>query len=160
VIRLSQRGLGIALIVSLGINLFLAGMIVTAAVYHKGGRGWAGTDRLYPHRSARRALEGESRGKVDTIWREARPDLRMRIREVRRARRDIRRQLRAETLDRSALDKAFAELRASSAGAHGAMHAVIGRIAESLSAEERRSYFRRQHWRRYRRQHRQRQRRE
>ena len=55
-IRLSKRGLGIALIVSLGLNLFLAGMIVTAAVYHKGGRGWAGYNRPYPHWSARRAL--------------------------------------------------------------------------------------------------------
>ena len=75
----------------------------------------------------------------------------MRVREIRRARRDIRRQLRADTLDRSALDKAFAAHRAGTAGAHGAMHAVIGRIAETLSAEERRSYFRRRHWRRHRR---------
>jgi len=149
VIRLSKRGLGIALIVSLGINLFLAGMIVTGALYHKRGGGVAGYDRPFPHWSARRALDGESRRKVDSIWREARPDLRSRIREVRKARRGIRRQLRADTLDRSALDKAFAALRASTSNAHNAMHALIGRIAETLSAEERRRYFRRHHWRRH-----------
>jgi uncharacterized membrane protein len=151
VIQLSKRGLGITLIVSLGINLFLAGMIVTAAIYHKDGRGWGGHDRAFPHRSARRSLEGKSRDKVDAIWREARPDLRMRLREVRRARREIRRQLRADTLDRAALDRAFAALSAGTTGAHNAMHALIGRIAETLNAEERRSYFRRQHWRRHRR---------
>ncbi|MEJ2120662.1 MAG: periplasmic heavy metal sensor [Alphaproteobacteria bacterium] len=151
-IRLSKRGLGITLIVSLGINLFLAGMIVTAAIYHKDGRGWGGGyDRAFPHWSARRALDGKSRDKVDTIWREARPDLRKRLHEVRRARREIRRQLRADTLDRAALDRAFAALRASTDGAHIAMHALIGRIAETLNAEERRSYFRRRHWRRHRR---------
>jgi uncharacterized membrane protein len=152
VIRLSKRGLGIALIVSLGINLFLAGMIVTSAIYHKGGRGgWAGPGRAYPHWTARRALEGQSREKVDAIWKEARPDLRMRLREVRRARREIRRQLRADTLDRPALDRAFEALRNSSNAAHNAMHVLIGRIAETLSAEERRSYFKRRHWRRHRR---------
>lgn len=151
-IRLSKRGLGIALIASLGVNLFLAGMIVTATIYHKDGRGgWAGYSRPFPHRYARRALEGESREKVDGIWREARPDLRMRIREMRRSRREIHRQLRAETLDRSALDRAFAALRASTASAHDAVQKVIGRIAETLNAEERRSYFRRRHWRRYKR---------
>ncbi len=150
-IRLSKKGLGITLIVSLGINLFLAGMIVTAAIYHKDGRGWAGPDRPFPHRSARRALDGKSRDKVDEIWREARPNLRTRMHEIRRARREIRRQLRADTLDRAALDRAFAALRASTDGAHIAMHALIGRIAETLNAEERRSYFRRRHWRRHRR---------
>lgn len=150
-IRLSKRGLGITLIVSLGVNLFLAGMIVTGVLYHKRGSGVAGHDRPFPHWSARRALEGESRRKVDVIWREARPSLRMHIREVRKARRDIRRQLRADALDRSALDKAFAALRASHAGAHNAMHALIGRIAETLNVEERRQYFRRRHWRRDRR---------
>ena len=75
---------------------------------------------------------------AEAAAREARPDLRMRVREVRRARRDIRRQLRAETLDGPALEKAFAALRARSASAHGAMHAVIGRIAGTLSVEERR----------------------
>ena len=150
-IRLSKRGLGIALIVSLGVNLFLAGMIVTGALYHKRGGDMAGYGRPFPHWSARRSLEGESRAKVDAIWREARPDMRMRIREVRRARRDIRRQLRADTLDRPALDKAFAALRASTTGTHNAMHGLIGRIAETLNAEERRQYFRRRHWRRHRR---------
>jgi uncharacterized membrane protein len=151
VIRLSKRGLGITLIVSLGINLFLAGMIVTAAIYHKGGRGWGGYDRAFPHWSARRALDGKSREKVDAIWRDARPDLRKRLQEVRRARREIRHQLRADTLDRAALDRAFAALRASHDAAHNAMHALIGRIAETLNAEERRRYFRRRHWRRHRR---------
>lgn len=150
-IRLSKRGLSIALIASLGINLFLAGMIVTATIYHKGGRGWSGYERSFPHRSARHSLEGDSRKKVDEIWREARPDLRMRLREVRQARREIRRQLRADTLDRSALDRAFAAFRTSTNAAHNAMHALIGRIAETLNAEERRSYFRRRHWRRHRR---------
>jgi len=150
VIRLSKRGLGIALIVSLGVNLFLAGMMVTGALYHKRGGGMAGYDRPFPHWSARRALEGESRGKVDTIWREARPNLRAHIREVRKARRDIRQQLKADTLDRPALDQAFAALRASTNSAHNAMHALIGRIAETLNVEERRQYFRRRHWRRHR----------
>ena len=150
-ITLSKRGLAITLIVSLAVNLFLAGLIVTAVVYHKRGGGWAGHDHPFPHRIARRVLEGESRRKVDAIWREARPGLRMRIREVRRARRDIRRLLHADAIDRPALEKAFAAMRARSTGAHNAMHGVIGRIAETLNAEERRSYFRRHRWRRYRR---------
>jgi len=152
VIQLSKRGLGIALIVSLGVNLFLAGMIVTAVVTHKGGgRSWANEGRPFPHWTARRTLKGPSRDKVDAMWREARPDLRMRIREIRAARREVRRQLRAETIDKAALERAFTDLRTSTANAHQAMHTLIGRIAETLSAEERQNYFRRRHWRRHRR---------
>jgi uncharacterized membrane protein len=148
---LTKRGLGIALIASLGVNLFLAGMFVTAAVYHRRAGGWIGYDRPFPHWVARRALDGPSREKVDKIWRDARPDLRTRIREVRRARREVRRQLRAGTLDRAALDRAFAALRDSTGAAHSAVYALIGRIAETLSANERKNYFRRRHWRGHRR---------
>jgi uncharacterized membrane protein len=151
VIKLSKRGLGITLIVSLAVNLFLVGMIVTAVLFKGHAGGWAGDGRPFPHWIARRALEGESRRKVDAIWREARPGLHMRVREMRRSRRDIRRLLHADAIDRPALDKAFAGMRANMAGTHDAIQRVMGRIAETLNAEERRGYFRRHHWRRHRR---------
>lgn len=139
-INISARGLGIALIASLAVNLFLAGVIVAGLVMH--GRG-PFAERHYPPRwTAERALEGESREKVRAIWREARPTLRERIRAVRRARRDIHERLTAPTLDKAALDAAFATFRKRSDEAHAAMQEVFSKIAGTLGAEERQSYFR------------------
>jgi uncharacterized membrane protein len=139
-INISARGLGIALIVSLAVNLFLAGVIVAAVALH--GRGPFG-ERHYPPRwTAERSLHGESREKVVAIWRDARPTLRERIRAVRRARREIREQLSAPTLDRAALDAAFSVFRKRSDEAHAAMQDVFSKIAGTLDAEERRAYFR------------------
>lgn len=149
-IRLSGRWFAITLIASLAINLFLAGVIVSSLFFHRHGP-HERFGRGYPHHAARQALNDEARKQVDAIWREARPDLRTRIREVRRARRDVRQRLRADTLDQKALDEALAALRARSLEAQTAIHRTISKVAGTLSAEDRRDYFQRyrKRYRRY-----------
>jgi len=149
-IKLTPKRLGIFLIISLAVNLFLVGMIVTAVAFHKRGGGWSGYNRPFPHFIARRSLEGDARRKVDEIWRGARPDLRRQIRAAREARRSIRRLLHADTLDKPALERAFSELRTRSEAVHTTIQTTIARVAETLNAKERKSYFRRHRWRRHR----------
>ena len=96
-------------------------------------------------------LSDESRKRVQGIWREARPQLRTRIKAVRSARREVRRELHADPLDQKALDAALSALRARQMEARTAMHATVSKVAGTLSAEERRNYFRRyrKRYRRY-----------
>lgn len=148
--KLSPRALGIALIISLALNLFVVGIFAVGFFFH-GPRHHAQMGRPFPHWAARRSLDGETKNKVDAIWREAHKDLRVRVRAMRQARREVRRQLRADTLDRKALDASYVELRERSVAAREAFKATLTKVALVLTAEQRRGYFKRRFRHRYRR---------
>jgi uncharacterized membrane protein len=148
--RLSARTLSIALIVSLAINLFVVGVFVVGFLFHWPER-HVQSGRPFPQWMARRSLDRDTRGKVDTIWREAHPALRMRGRAMRKARREVRRQLRADPLDRKALDASYIELRERTVAAREALKEVLTKVALTLNAEQRRKYFKRRFRHRYRR---------
>ncbi|MHA1537004.1 MAG: periplasmic heavy metal sensor [Alphaproteobacteria bacterium] len=148
--NLSARTLGIALIVSLAVNLFLVGIFVAGFFFYRPAH-HAHSGQPFPHWAARRSLDSDARGKVKAIWREARPALRMRVRAMRKARREVRRQLRADPLDRKALDVAYGELRERTIAAREAMKDVLTKVAFTLNAEQRRQYFKHRFRHRYRR---------
>lgn len=148
--RLSARTLSIALIVSLALNLFVVGIFVVGFLFH-----WPGhhvqAGRPFPQWMARRSLDRDTRAKVDTIWREAHPVLRMRGRAMRKARREVRRRLIADPLDRKALEASYIELRDRTLEARKALKEVLTKVALTLNAEQRRKYFKRRFRHRYRR---------
>ncbi len=148
--RLSARTLGISLIVSLAINLFVVGIFVVGFLFHWPGH-HAHSGQPFPHWAARRSLDSDARGKVDAIWRQARSNLRARVRAIRKARREVRRQLRADPLDNKALDAAYGELRTRTLAAREAIQGVLTEVAGTLNAEQRRAYFKRRFRHRYRR---------
>lgn len=147
--RLSARTLGIALIVSLAINLFVVGIFAVGFFFH-GPRHHAQAGRPFPHWMARRSLDSDTRGKVDAIWRGAHPALRSRVRAMRKARREVRRQLRADPLDRKTLEASYVELRERTVAAREALKEVLTKVAVTLNAEQRRDYFKRRFRHRYR----------
>ncbi len=148
--RFSARTLGIALIISLAINLFVVGAIAVGFLFHQPGRE-AHSGRAFSYWKARRSLDSETRDKVDAIWREAHPILRTRIRAAGEARREVRRQLRADPLDLKALEASYIELRDRTISAREALKEVLTKVALILNAEQRREYFKQRFGHRYRR---------
>ena len=143
----AARRLAIALAVSIGLNLFLSGMIASA---------WM-TKRHYadrPDRPPAAALAGrfDFRGGFEAAGPEARPlareirrdhgpRLRESGREVRDARRSVGDLLQADELDPAALEAAFRDLRQATDAAQAAMHAVMIETMTRLTPEQRRAFL-------------------
>ena len=138
------RRLAIALVASLALNLFLGGMATSRWLFHPpppahfAGPGDFGH---FNRRAALRALSGESRDRVEALWRQHVDDIRPRIRAVREARREVARQLLAEPIDDTALERAYARLREHADAAQAAVHAMLGEVARALSPDERKRFF-------------------
>jgi uncharacterized membrane protein len=134
-----RRRLGLALLVSLGLNLFLGGMVASnwlrQAPPPPGPRGHF--DRM----AARHAVSPAYRDLVERIWRRNAGELRLRMGAVHEARQTVRRGLVAEPFDRQALARAHAALSARLMDARAAMEANIAEIAAALPPEERQRYF-------------------
>ncbi len=148
--KLSPRTLGIALIVSLAINLFVVGAIIVGFLFHWPGH-HAHSGQPFPHWAAKRSLDSDARRRVKEIWRTARPGLRERVRAIRKARREVRQQLRADPLDLKALEAAYGDLSKRKLAAQETMQEVLTKISGTLNAEQRREYFNRRFRHRYRR---------
>ena len=142
--------MGIALIVSLAINLFVVGAIIVGFLFHWPGR-HVHSGQPFPHWAAKRSLDSDARRKVREIWRTARPGLRESVRAIRKARREVRQQLRADPLDLKALEAAYGDLSKRKLAAQEAMQEVLTKISGTLNAEQRREYFNRRFRHRYRR---------
>lgn len=87
----------------------------------------------------RRVLPPERRAVVDAALARHRDHVRTSVADVFEARARVHALLTAETLDRAALDQAFAVLRASDAEAASAVQAMITEVATELTPEERRA---------------------
>ncbi len=118
------RNLGIALAVSILLNVFLAGL-------------WAGR--------AMRAGAGRAPDLTDTdvgpmrgVWRKRDALLRPRSEAVDAARRIVRETLVAEPFDPAALETALAELRTQTDSAQVALHRALVDAARELGPEDRR----------------------
>ncbi len=137
--RLSRR-LAVVLAVSLALNLFLGGMI-TAHWLLRGPPPHERGGRFFDRHAALQAIGEEHRALVESIWARNEPELRERMHAVRAARREVRRQLMSDPLDREALALAHESLAARAQEAHARMRANIAEIATALPAEARRRYF-------------------
>lgn len=131
---------GIALIVSVALNLFLGGILAGGWVLHdepERVRGFA----VAGMRFSRQDLAPESRTLVRRLWEESREEIRPRFRDVRDARREVREIATAETVDRAALEAALASLRERSIALQAATQELMVTIAERLPAAERKKLF-------------------
>lgn len=140
------RRLAIALVASLAINLFLGGMAISRWLFHEppGAHDAASPDGIghFNRRAAHEALDAGARKRVEAIWRDRFDDIRPRIRAARKARHDVMRQLMAEPIDATALEAAYAALRARTDEAQTAVHGVLAEVAQMLPPDQRRRFFR------------------
>jgi uncharacterized membrane protein len=139
-----RRGVLIALIASLAINVFLAGWIAASFVQGRpaGPRAMpAGPGAPFNLMRARLALEPAARAKVDAVWRDVRPEMRARAQAARAARQELQRQFAAEPLDPAKLDAAIAEVRRAGDQLSAVLLATMGKTARALSAAERKTFF-------------------
>jgi len=142
-----RRGLWVALIVSLAVNVFLVGWVASSWVYGPrfvpGVRAAAATGSpfSFQHRRALRALSGTERETVERLWRENVPELRERARALREAHMSMRAAFAADQTDAKALDDAVAAFKEKANAMFDHANATLLKIAAALPAESRKAYF-------------------
>jgi uncharacterized membrane protein len=136
--RISRR-LAVILAVSVGLNLFLGG-VMTAHWLFNGDR--SPRERSFFQREAARAdLSAPHRKTVDAIWDRHRPAMRGHIRALRESRREVRRLLKAETLDPDALAAARRTYDRNRQQVRAVVRQAVDEISAALPDAERRKYF-------------------
>jgi len=134
--RRAPRWMWIALIVSLGLNLLVAGVVASAAwnLQHRDGFGFHG--RLSSFLSTLPAERAETlRGIID----QSRPALRTARQEIRQQRREAARLFAAEPVDRRALAEAGVRLLDTELKLRQGYVQLMTELAESMTAQERRA---------------------
>jgi uncharacterized membrane protein len=125
----------LALLVSLVLNLFLAGLLA--------GRFLSSADRMdamfrnYTMRWATRVLGDEARPLMDQVWGRHSDALEPRLQELRASRKGVADVLAAEPFDAQALTQAFDRLSAATQAAQQALHPALVELAGSLTPEQR-----------------------
>lgn len=133
--------IGIALVVSLAVNLLVIGMAAGHWTHRHdgawGGRfaGKSGTEgRAH---GMMRAFPEELRGEMEGIMRERRTQAEPVLEQLRAARREAREALRAEPFDRARLAAAYAEMRRHGDVLEQSFHEAMIDAASRLSPEAR-----------------------
>ena len=130
--------LGIALLVSIGVNVLLAGIVIGRWVDH--GPHGDGISR-FDREAAREALSPEARAIADAVWERHKPGLRDKFKAVKAARNAVEALLRADEVDRATLEAAQAEMTARWAEARAEIARGITEVALALPADQRKTYF-------------------
>jgi uncharacterized membrane protein len=142
-----RRGLWIALIASLTVNVFVVGWVASSWVY---GPRFTPGSRFAPsaapglafsHRRALRALSGSERDTAERLWRENFPELRERARAMRQAHVDMRTAFAADQADQKALGDAVAKLKERANAVFDHANATLLKIGTALPPEARKTYF-------------------
>lgn len=139
---LGSRWIGWALVASLALNLFLAGVI--------GVRFWREHWRGPPERAMAGAfgpmgriagaMPESSRAKVKALMETRQQEVRERGREYRRARTEAMQALSADAFDRSRAEAAFAEARRRADAMSEGVHAAMIEASSQLTPEERKAF--------------------
>ena len=140
------RRLAIALAVSVGLNLFIGGMVTSAWLSKKRPSGQRQPEigammRPLDLRKGIAVLGDADRPAIARIRKHFGPALRQQGREMREAQRDVGRLLREEALDPAALAAALKRLRRGSAAAQETMHGLMVDIVKELTPGQRRRFF-------------------
>jgi uncharacterized membrane protein len=140
-VTVASKKLGWALAVSIGINLFVVG-VLAARWLHPWAPGVHG-DHGAPHRGGHllfRAGEafGGDREKVQATLEAHRKELRAQWRNTRTARRRVHEALEAEPFDPEALEGALKELRRQTELSQEILHRALAGLAREATPEERR----------------------
>jgi len=142
--RRRRRGLWIALIASLGVNLFLVGWVSSSWVYGPrfgpGARA-AGPGMGFQHQRASRALGGDARQTADRLWRENFAELREKLRAMRESHLGLRAAFVADGADAKSMADAVAAHKEKANALFDQVNATLLKIALALPAEARKTYF-------------------
>ena len=142
---MTRRTLIILLIVSGGLNLFLAG-IIAASVFAYWNR--PDIDRGPGPRTAFRLyravdeLPEPQRSRARALLKEKRPEIRARIDAIRAARRDLRKRIRDGAVAPDEVESGFRKLQQARGEAQTALHALVRQIAETLTPDQRQRFYR------------------
>ena len=142
-----RRGLWIALIASLAVNVFLVGWVASSWVYgprflpHSRMSASTGSPFSFQHRRALRALERDERPAANKVWRENFAELRTRAQALRQAHIDMRAAFAADQADAKSLGDAVAAFREKANAMFDHVNATLVKIATALPAEQRKAYF-------------------
>lgn len=136
--RRAPRWMWVVLVVSLGLNLLVAGVVASAAwhFHARGGFGFQGRLAAYlstlpPQRSE--ALQG--------IVSRAQPTLQPLRQEIRQTRREAAQIFAADPLDKEALAATHARLLDAEVRIRQAYAQLMTELAESMTVEERRAFI-------------------
>jgi len=127
---------GIILLISLAVNLFLGGILM----------GWylhGGNDPAHPfpskwdHPPAILQALPEAADRIQPILQRNAPKVHPKIKQLQQIKREVHRQIATETLDTTALENAFAQMRQAELETKTAIHRVFVEVISSLTLEER-----------------------
>lgn len=146
----AAKWIGLLLAVSLALNFLIAGMMLSR---HLGG-----SDKgrgMHPPDPSLRAvvseLPDEARKNIRNAMRENRANFRQTFKEMRQTREEVGNLLRAETVDKAALDASFEKLRELGADLQEPLHGVLTETLMGLPLAERQKIADRAgDWRNYR----------
>jgi len=124
---------GIIFLISLAINLFLGGMM--AGWYLQRGDG--NDHPQWDHPPAILQALPEARDRIHPILQRNAPMVHPKIQRLQQAKREVHRQMAADTLDITALTKAFEQMRQVELETKTAIHRVFVEVISTLTKEER-----------------------
>jgi len=138
----SLRTLWIALFISVGLNLFVAGMLVAGHFFGPPPNERVRRGAPFHFRAAIEALPAAKREEIKTLVRSRLDEVRRMGREARESRRAVRRVLRAEPYDQNAVNAAYREMRRRHGLAMENLHRTMSEVLGKLTPEERRAFMR------------------
>jgi len=141
----TRRTLIILLIVSGGLNLFLLGVIAASIVVHMNR---AEVGHTFGPRTAFRlyravdALDEPQRSRARALLKEKHPEIRAKIEAIRTARRDLRKRVRNGAVAPAEIEAGLHGLQRARGEARMALHTLVRQIAETLTPDQRRRFYR------------------
>ncbi len=133
-----RRRVSRALMLSLCVNLFLVGLLAAPWLFHPPPPLPPGH---FDRAAGERVLPPEWRAPVREVWARHDPSLRLRMREVHTALKQLRDTLLADHYSQASVDAAHRRLGERLAAARAAAEAVLANLAQTLPSEVRRRYF-------------------
>lgn len=132
----TTQGLGTALMLSLGLNLFLGGFLASRTLAPTQDDGPRRIVTVTP-RGIPQGLPAHMIEELESQVREHRRELRRAYRDYRHQQREIERLLVADKVDREALERAYRQLRELSVRMQGPIHEAVIEAARRLDAADR-----------------------
>lgn len=141
---MTRRTLIILLIVSGGLNLFFVGVVAVSVIVHwsgpETGRGPGSRTAFRLYRAVDDLAEPQ-RTRARALLKEKHPEIRAKIEAIRTARRDLRRRIRDGAVAPETVEAGFLSLRRARGEAQMALHALVRRIAETLTPDQRQRFY-------------------
>ncbi|MCP4395130.1 MAG: periplasmic heavy metal sensor [Alphaproteobacteria bacterium] len=123
-----------ALFISLGLNIFIGGILVGR---HVNSRGISLERPRFFERSFKRNKNRENKDEIRKISREIAKNSKEDIKKLKTLKRNALKAIEREPFDKKEVEKAFTDLRAGLLNAHESMHKRIIDTAEEMPAEKR-----------------------